>query len=364
VDDRVFGAKIGKPVPEWDLAHRLPLFGWVGPHYRDGATTFRVNSTYMDITDQSHFIRQWYSGGVLTAVIATALFLYASIHMLIITASRGWSPSGITVTCIPIIAGLGFGTFSYCFGRKEFFTRTRFPIRFNRRTQKLYALVRGRDKSRSDGDRVEEIDWNAKSIFCIHRAFEDGEHYWIRHYKTDADGNVTYAVAIGRDWEGIEGLEELLANWNFWCWFMNNGPGDLPKPGLFLPEEETIHESFLSSVYEMGFRASPAIRIMFLPFFLILAFDRILSLWTCSPPRWPSSVVEQCKIEADDPYDEPKGSTPVGWHATDIAIEQGTYPALQNKTIDDWTGEPDGRKNALLWAKDTVAHRAVAAVAA
>jgi hypothetical protein len=187
-------------------------------------------------------------------------------------------------------------------------------------------------------------DWRKKHMQCI-----DAQEMLSG---IDMDGNVEKAVTIGRDWEGVDGLEELLAQWNYWCWFMNKGPAELPKPGLFLPEDESMHESFLYCVYELGFNASPAFRIMFLPVFLLLASHRIMALWTCSPPKWPVAILEKCKIDPDDPFDEPKGSTPVGWHATGLAREQGTYPELQSKKIDDWKSEPDGHKNSLLWAED------------
>jgi hypothetical protein len=354
MDDRMFGAKLGKPIPTWDLEHRLPISAWAGPNVRDGATTFRLNSVFLDVTDQSHMIRQWYAGGILVAVLAVIAFGWALVAVLSINADRNWPQGHIVSLSIPLISFFGFGWFAIYFGRQEFFSRTSYPIRFNRNSKKVYALVRsfGEKKIRNNGDCIEEIDWSENSIFCIHRASQDGYHYWIRYYRTDAEGNVEKAVTIGRDWEGDEGLEELLAQWNYWCWFMNRGPAELPKPGLFLPEKESMHESFLYCVYQLGFNASPAFRIMFLPVFLLLASHRVMSLWTCSPPQWPVAILEKCKIDPDDPFDEPKGSTPVGWHATGLAREQGTYPELQSKKIDDWKGEPDGHKNALLWAED------------
>lgn len=361
MDDRVFCAKIGKPIPSWDFEHRLPIAKWVGPKASEGATTFRVNSTYMDVTEQCHLIRQWYAGGVLVATFMVILFGWALTFMLEIYAKQGWPIVGFVTLSIPVVSMLGFGILAVGFGRKEFFCRSRYPIRFDRRAGKIFALIRpcGEQGKERHADSVEEIDWHEDSIFCIHRASQDGYHYWIRYYRTDANGNVEKAVTIGRDWEGIDGLEELLAQWNYWCWFMNKGPAELPKPGLFLAEEESIHESFLCCVYQLGFSASPTFRIIFLPVILLLASHRIMSLWTCSSPRWPSSIIDQCKVDPDDPFDEPKGSTPVGWHATDLAMAKGADPELQSKAIDEWTGEPDSRKNALLWAEDQLSSKSV-----
>jgi hypothetical protein len=44
---------IGKPVPEWDVAHRLPIDRWAGPDVQDFGSTFSINSTFMDVIESS-----------------------------------------------------------------------------------------------------------------------------------------------------------------------------------------------------------------------------------------------------------------------------------------------------------------------
>ncbi|MET2989076.1 DUF6708 domain-containing protein, partial [Herbaspirillum seropedicae] len=78
--------------------------------------------------------------------------------------------------------------------------------------------------------------------------------YHIRHYEVDEDGNVVRAFSIGRKWEGQECLDGLLSQWNYWCWYMNHGPEELPKPLLFFKEKEDMLESFLFCMYDFGMR--------------------------------------------------------------------------------------------------------------
>ena len=60
---------IGKPVPAWDMAHRLPIDRPVGPKIQDFGSTFRVNSTFMDAVEPSFLEKQWYiTGGTLAFV--------------------------------------------------------------------------------------------------------------------------------------------------------------------------------------------------------------------------------------------------------------------------------------------------------
>jgi hypothetical protein len=51
----------------------------------------------------------------------------------------------------------------------------------------------------------------------------------------------------------------LLSQWNYWCWYMNHGPANLPKPLLSSRKRKTFSESFLFCMYEFGVRASAAI---------------------------------------------------------------------------------------------------------
>ncbi|QBI03252.1 DUF6708 domain-containing protein [Pseudoduganella albidiflava] len=356
MDDRIFSAKIGAPVPDWDLEHRLSTIDWVGPDCQDGATTYRINSTFIEATEQCHMVRHWYAGGIIIAFVMMLAAAFTFCAMVVVSINRGFPLADRVGLLLPLTLVVGL---LYClsrYGKEEFFARTRYPIRFNRKSKRLYALIReegGRSRALSE-DKVEEIEWDERSIFCIHREYDGVYHYWIRYYKLDEFGNVQKAVAIGRDWDGVDGLQELLSQWNYWCWFMNRGPEGLPCPGIFLPEKENVFEAFLCCMYGMAFRLRPALRVVGFPMFATLACFRIISMWTCSPPRWPSDVLDSCLVQAGDPFDEPKSFTPVGWHKTILAIENKTYPELQCVKIDDWKGEPDGRKNAILWAEDKV----------
>ncbi len=83
MDERVFRYKIGHPIPEWDKKHRLPIDEPVGPECQDTSTTFRINSTYMDVTDQPFRDRQWQSGAVLIACFGALSFLWLAGFMLL-----------------------------------------------------------------------------------------------------------------------------------------------------------------------------------------------------------------------------------------------------------------------------------------
>lgn len=359
MDYRFFKAKIGQPIPAWDMAHQLPIYGWVGPVCRDDSTIFRLNSTCMDVSEQSHLTRHEYSFGLFLLVLATGILAWFLIFLLLDLSGKE-RPIDFYISVSILMAGfLGFLIVIIKLGRHEFFGRKYYPVRFHRIDKKIYALVRNKRGRNSgpDADCIEEFEWGGSSIFCIHREDDDIYHYWVRCYRLDLNGNVEIAMDIGRDWITQNGLESLLAQWNYWCWYMNRGPENLPKPRLFLPEVESIYESFLCCSVGQSFRESPIFWIISFPYIFLMASLRIVSLSTCSSPRWPSWIAKRSMSFQSDKFDEPRSPTPIGWRATDAEIAKKIYPEMQSMKIDDWKGDPVETRNAYVWAEDSLDKR-------
>ena len=354
MDERVFRIKSGEPVPSWDLAHRLPISGHVGPECKDSATVYKVNSTYMDVSEQPHMMRQWLAGAIQVAAVFSLMFFAFSIAMM-----AGYFPlikgfSLYFITSLGMIPSAGFAYFASKFGRDEMFSLTRRPIRFNRAEKKIYAVRHRRFFfSANEGDITWEIPWNEDAFFCIHRGPQNSEHedsYHIRWYEIDKDGNVVKGFAIGREWQDLDGMNDLLCQWNYWCQYMNDGPSELPQPLLFLTEKENLFESFLYCMYEVGFGWSAKARIPFLPFFCWMTIHRVASMWTCRLPVWPAEIEKVSVVSDKDVYRQPSGETPIGWAQTSQAHLTGAYPLDPRRPTPHWRGETDGLKNAARWA--------------
>jgi hypothetical protein len=355
MDERVFRAKCGRPIPQWDADHRLSINGNVSPEIRDNGTVFRINSTYMDVTDQPHMMRQWLAGGALVACIATVLCLYAVAIVLFLYPTPVHNT--VEAFCVVLLLAfpLLFGWITLRLGRGEFFSLTRRPIRFNRVTKKIYAIRRRRWGHVILGDFFWEVPWNEKLVFCVHKGpakFDLGEHYHVRCYQLDDDANVLRAFALGREWQGTDGMRDLLAQWNYWCEYMNRGPQNLPKPLLFLSEQEDFPDSFLYCLYEMGFDMGGVFRTIFMPFAVLLTTHRLMSMSTCRQPVWPDEVLDVSGFASSDPHDQPQGDTPVGWAATVRARRDGSYPRMPCAKTEAWIGDTDPMTNAQRWQAD------------
>ncbi|WP_254367086.1 DUF6708 domain-containing protein [Paraburkholderia sp. NMBU_R16] len=228
------------------------------------------------------------------------------------------------------------------------------PIPFHREARTLFAIRTRRFFAKpGEGDVVWEAPWTADSIFCLHR--EDtsfGTVFHIRHYTVDDRGNVTRAFSIGREWTGERQVEMALAQWNYWCAYMNDGPNGLPRPMLFHTQRETLRESFLFSMYSFGMRAPVVIRLMMMPLILVFTIMRVLANTTCRDPVWSDMIERMSAIAPGDPYAEPRSGIPVGWGDTILAQRRGEYPNDPKASVENWSGESDGRLYAAAWLND------------
>jgi len=218
---------VGKPIPEWDLAHRLPIDRPVGPDIADFGCVYRVNATYMDVTEPSQFERPWFLLAVLILLAGVGFGVFWLWYTQISNPQPGGELVGIGMGVAFIIF---FGQLAIRLGCYYIFALLRRPIRFHRGQKKLYWLHRRRFFAKpGQGNVVWEAPWSKESIFCIHRQqTPQGVVYYIRHYETDINGNVTRAFSIGDGWCDGEEMENLLAQWNYWCGYMNVGPKELP----------------------------------------------------------------------------------------------------------------------------------------
>ena len=359
MDERLMKSCIGKPVPEWDLAHRLSTDAPVGPDIWDTGTIFRINSKYMEITEPAFLEKHWFITGVFLAFIFIGIGPYVYWLTNVRYPYAGGTVGNTFAACISLV----FALIVWKLGRGLFFGLTHRPIRFNRETRKLYAIRARRPFVKlGEGDIVWEAPWTAESLFCLHKEVTQfNTVYHIRHYTIDEQGNVTRVFSIGREWVGAVEVELALAQWNYWCKYMNDGPNNLPKPMLFHTQNETPRESFLFSLYGVGMRAPVLWRVIMMPLILLFTAMRILANATCRAPIWPESIEKISAIAPADLYAEPHSGTPVGWAETVLAQQRGDYPSDPKGSVEAWSGEPDGQLHAAAWLNNPRIEKPLAA---
>ncbi|MBR8186240.1 hypothetical protein KDW54_28015 [Burkholderia ambifaria] len=354
MDERLMKKCIGMPVPEWDMAHRLSISQPAGPDIQDFGSIFCINSKFMDVIEPSFLEKQWFIAGVVVAFFAMGIgpYIYILTH-----SDPAPAPWMFVFNCLAILPVILFGPIVWQLGRGLFFALRYRPIRFHRESRKLYAIrARRFSPKQGEGDVVWEAPWTDDSIFCLHR--EDspfGMVYHIRHYTVDEQRNVTQVFSIGREWSGKIQAKMALAQWNYWCKYMDSGPNGLPKPMLFHTQHETPREAFLFSLYSFGMRAPVFIRLLMMPMILIFTALRMLANATCRDPIWPESIRDISLVASGDPYTEPRVGTPVGWGDTVLAQQRGEYPDKSRAQVENWTSRADGMAYAEAWLDNPTA---------
>ncbi|WP_423392690.1 DUF6708 domain-containing protein [Burkholderia sp. LMG 21824] len=339
---------VGAPIPEWDRAHRLSISQPASPEIKDLGTVFSINSTFMDVIDPGFLDKQW----VIMAVFIAFLAMGVGPWIYYFTHSDG-SSGDFVMNGIAIFAVVLFGSIVWNLGRGLFFGLLYRPIRFHRASRTLYSIRARRFFAKAgEGDVVWEAPWNDDAIFCLHQEVTPfGTVFHIRHYTVDDQGNVTRVFSIGREWTSSQ-TRLALAQWNYWCMYMNNGPHGLPKPMLFHTQHETPRESFLFALYNFGMNVPLFMRLIAMPAVLTFTVMRIIANVTCRAPVWPDTITRLSAIAPDDPYAQPRAGTPVGWGETVLAQQRGDYPDDDNARVPNWAREPDGLKYAAAWLKD------------
>lgn len=351
MDERLEGCGFSYPIPENDMKLRLSIKRYVSPVIMDSGTVYRINDIFMDVTDQPYLRRHLTSTGAILSLCGMAF----SVYLWMLPDTLDDPGMGLAYEIFKIAAVIFlviFGIMAVWSGRDELFALKRRPVRFNRVLGRIYAVRRRRffDRRRK-GDVVWEIPWGEETVFCVSEGKDGwGKYYHIKCYVTDEDKNVVRAIAIGRRWEYYE-LANLLAQWNYWCKYMNDGTDGLPPPMLYLAENESLIETFFICMYTFGLAAPAVVRLIGIPFMLPSLICKRLSLATCRQPQWPADI-EQANAVFLSKVDEPKGTTPIGWKATIKARHRGAWPDNPHLAVADWMGA-DAETNAKFWAEKT-----------
>nr|WP_218909944.1 DUF6708 domain-containing protein [Ralstonia pickettii] len=314
----IYAKQKGKPLGEWEMQHRLRIDSPVLETVEEMGNVYRIDSTCLEIIDDAQDQIQIMGLGSVICIAATAFSLgwcgmwvagpfVDSPQTMAQDGYWFWTILGV-VTFVAFTAF--FSTVGYDILRRNLFTLKRRPIRLNRKTRRIYAI---RTK---DPDGVWEVPWSNDEFFCIGKRKVGGlkrayDMYDVRHYTLDEQGNVVRAFVLG---QMVFTLEQAQLQWEYFRRYMQDGPANLPEPYRFWAPRETFAEGYRicwGPRFTDLFFAS--MRYVMLPFTLLEATCRWLTLITCSDPGWPAEIEAACKPEPNDPYARPYADDFIGF---------------------------------------------------
>jgi hypothetical protein len=258
----------------------------------------KMNSTYLECSDK-WFREKGSIAGPLLVLNAPALFSMFYIPISLIfqfpDLSAGERMEGVLAALfIVFMCGTVLWIGKYFF-KKEFFRYTHCPVRFNRKTRKVYLY-------RDDGTIMVE-DWD-KLFFYVSAVGMNLDEQEVRFHRLAEDRETVLDTFTLPSRDSKNG-PYVLALWEFVRHYMENGPADLVKNVPFVNDVADRKETFWDGFQTLQASSAgsyAALALIVAPINLWFALGRWIAMRTCKIPVWPNEIEAECVIEPNDPY--------------------------------------------------------------
>lgn len=349
----------------------------------DNDTTIQFNSTYVEVLDKAY---NWRGGVNFFAVGLIPLGVFLIGLGLAIISKAGWQFLSIVIFFLILcICGLLFVLYKYLL-KFDLFGYTYYPIRFNRKTRKVYvfktkndvreyawddlkiAVMKIHSGYKGDFDiRFNVVDEHGviQDAFCLHglmstrleKSEVDGKYYfpnfeaegvhlisnweYIRHYMEE---DISTSHKIVRGLIPLDKKRESVWQMMKASWFL------APKRYSYIEYETVQGKSYKIDYQETYSDNYLATLVRGLGFFAVLMsfIGRLFVMNIAKRPIWPQWVNDACVVEANDPYNyerhpnngHPKAIPTFAGYMITVLTVVLCYVSLY----------------LLLWVFDTVAH--------
>ncbi|OWO78848.1 hypothetical protein B5C26_22970 [Photorhabdus luminescens] len=273
-----------------------------GLYIVDHDTVIRMNSTYMETVD-----KYYREKGFVSFLNATVFlgYLGLSLYFTVIMIFQGFNGNYDVLTGFFIfqLAAIFILYFSGKFILKEWFAKTHYPIRFNRKTQMIHVY-------RFDGT-VLSVPW--KEVFFTPTIGGGKRPEWSisGHILADDQETVleTFSLGLSGDLELMPGYWEFIR-----CYMEEECLQEQADIIALCPPIEKQKESYifgLQYLMRMGSRLDWLFGFMILLCALITSVTRYIAMQTSKIPQWPQEVEEACQVDPDDPINVSAANNPV-----------------------------------------------------
>ncbi|MCC8381226.1 DUF6708 domain-containing protein [Xenorhabdus sp. PB30.3] len=271
------------------------------PLINDNDTVIKMNSTYLETVDKHYSVKGFpslISFGI--AVTLLCIMGFGSYRVIEAHHLRN-EPLGYSLLVINSIIGLIIFV-SLKITLKEWFIKTHYPIRFNRKNKMVYIF-------QVDGT-VLSVPWDSV-FFTI-----TGGNKWgiVGHILADDNERIlkTFNLAIFEPKSNLPGYWEFIR-----CYMEEDVLKQIQKTIFLCPPISERKEGYIFGLQYLTRVDTKYDWIFRLPFFLysmLEAFSRYIAMQTSKIPQWPEEVERECQIDFDDPIDVSyKNNIPYVW---------------------------------------------------
>ncbi|AKO00703.1 DUF6708 domain-containing protein [Xanthomonas oryzae] len=250
-----------------------------------------INSVYIDWIDRKFL----YRGMLNTSILLAGCLMMIVLVFIFTRLMLGAAGPGRFIMILPILTAVsGILLFFNVFLKLEFFTRIYYPIRFNRKTRKIYVF-----REKRDGGLL-IVPWD-EVFFHIGRGTDMKFLRDIRGEILDGD-IVKDTFALGHCAERDEPVKEM---WEFIRRYMEEGPEAVAEHPLDKYVELSVAPTWKNCLISaVGFTnaTTPFKRVLLFPFIGTFTVVRWLVFKSCKQPVFPPEVEAECQVEPNDPH--------------------------------------------------------------
>ncbi|AIY41486.1 hypothetical protein LT85_2328 [Collimonas arenae] len=251
----------------------------------------KLNSTFIDWIDRRFLVRGMMNTCIMFLMCVVIFFfaIWFSVYGTLFVEPDNnfiyYYASGMLIAIIVL--------FYFLLLKREFFTYTHFPIRFNRVTRKIYVF-------RHNGpEGVLTVAWD-EVFFHIGHSQKTPNLCDIRGEVLEGE-TVKDTFALGHFFERPQPVLEM---WEFIRRYMEEGPEAVGEHPLDRYVSLSVTGSFKNCLImsRIFYGAdSPFAQAISLPLVALSAVTRWLILKTCKVPVFPPEIESECVVEANDP---------------------------------------------------------------
>lgn len=247
-------------------------------------TVIRMNSSYLEIVDKFYPTKGFEAAFMMGFCI---LFLTFVIAIAITTIFNGGDLPSLFYVFF-LCGGMVF----YCmrFLLKDWFRKTHYPVRFNRKKQQVHVYqVSGEVITVPWGD-IYFTTSKQRISYCI-----------VGHLLSEDKDTVLNTFSFGH----VGQRAELSLYWEFIrCYMEEDCLEELAETVLYCPPIEKRREGYitgLQTLIKMDSRLEWIPTLLLLPLSLVESIARYIAMQTSRIPQWPQAVSDACAAEPDDP---------------------------------------------------------------
>lgn len=261
-----------------------------------GMTKF--NGTFAEFVDRTFKIKGMAATLVLSSfsIILLILFVYLCFFIIGLDDDIAGSIVGLVVIAIPAVGGPLF--FWFAFLKKDLFQYTYYPVRFNRKTRKVYIF-----RHNGPGGAL-ALPWGDPNVyFHIGQGTQNKGLFDLRCHVLDRNRQVQQTFTVGHFWDHENRIRE---EWELIRRYMEDGPAhcfDHPADRMIaLSTRVTWRNCWLMVCLMMGTTLYPLRWNLMFPIYGALTLSRWLTMKSCRTPVFSPEVEAECAIEPGDPY--------------------------------------------------------------